>query len=158
MQHQDTTLATTGTMEWGINRQHAAKQRTAVHHEVLRLLDALAPELPPPRREADNAGVRAYRWPGRCILQGESHAVSVSWFPGGRDDDSLGEMMVIAWRGVVSLPGSARRAPDQAEALTSLLLHPEEVEGGTWEWKADEGAAAFGTPALAQYCREQLKG
>ena len=154
--HHDTPLST-GTIEWGVNRQHAARQRTAVHHEVLRLLDALAPELPPPRREVDTAGVRAYRGPGRCILQGESRAVSVSWFPGGRDDDSLGEKMVIAWRGVVSLPGSARRGPDQAVALTSLLLHPEEVESGGWTWRAEEGADSFETTALATYCREQLE-
>lgn len=155
MQH-DTTLAT-GTIEWGANRQLAAKQRTAVQHEVLRLLDALAPELPPPRREADTAGVRAYRWPGRCILQGESRAVSVSWFPGGRDDDSLGEMMVISWKGVVSLPGSARRAPDEAVELTSLLLRPMESDAGGWEWRCEEGAAIYETTALAAYCRGQVE-
>ncbi|HEY0971890.1 MAG TPA: hypothetical protein VGE02_13050 [Gemmatimonadales bacterium] len=154
MQH-DTPLAT-GTMEWGVNRQLAAKQRTAVHHEVVRLLDALAPELPPPRREVETVGVRAYRWPGRCILQGESRAVSVSWFPGGRDDESLGEMMIISWKGVVSLPGSARRAPDQAEALVSLLLHPAASETGIWEWCTEEGATTFETPELAEYCREQV--
>ncbi len=154
MQH-DTQL-TTGTIEWGVNRQLAAKQRTAIHHEVTRLLDALAPELPPPRREVETVGVRAYRWPGRCILQGESRAVSVSWFPGGRDDESLGEMMVISWKGVVSLPGSARREPDQAEALVSLMLHPETSEDGSWEWRSDEGARTFETTALAEYCRGQV--
>jgi hypothetical protein len=153
--HHQTPLAA-NPMEWGTNRQHAAKQRTAVQHEVLRLLDTLAPELPPPRREAGTAAVRAYRWPGRCILQGESHAVSVSWFPGGRDDDSLGEMMVIAWQGVVSLPGSAHRAAERAVALTSLVLHPEQSESGAWTWREAKGTS-FATAALASYCRDQLE-
>ena len=144
-------------IDWSATRQHATKQRASIQREVLRLLDDLAPERPPPRHEAPSTAVRAYRWPSRCILQGESHAISVSWFPGGVDDGSLGEMMVIAWDGVVSLPGSGRRIAEQAQAVRSLLLHPEETSGGGWEWRSEQGATAFGTAALAMYCREQLE-
>ena len=122
---QDTTIA-----DWSSNRQHATRRRTAVQHEVTRLLDALAPEKTPQRRPVPEPAVRAYRWPARCILQGAEHAVSVSWFPAGHDDDSLGEMLVIAWRGVVSHPGATRRAADEAVAVRSLLLHPEETGNG----------------------------
>ena len=142
--------------DWSATRQHATKQRAAVQREVLRLLDDLAPERPPPRHEAPTAAVRAYRWPGRCILQGDGHAISVSWFPGGADDGTLGEVMVIAWDGVVSLPGSGRRAVEQAQAVRSLLLHPEETPAGGWEWRSEQEATAFGTAALASFCREQL--
>lgn len=145
-----------GTADWSAVRQRTVKQRTAVQREVVRLLDDLAPERPPPRADAHGAGVRAYRWPGRCILQGDARAVSVSWFPGSADEHSLGEVLVIAWNGTVSLPGSARRAGEQAEAVTSLVLHPVEAEEGRWTWEAEDGDTSLATGALAAYCREWL--
>ena len=159
MQHDSPSLAPMSTgVDWSASRQQTTKQRAAVQREVLRLLDDLAPERPPPRHDAPASGVRAYRWPGRCILQGEGHAISVSWFPGGLDDGSLGEMLVIAWDGVVSLPGSGRRTAERAEAVQSLLLHPEETPAGAWSWRAEKNdTPAFGTSELASFCREQLR-
>jgi len=143
-------------VDFGGARQIAAKQRTAIRHEVNRLLDDLAPEKPPPRREGLEQAVKCYRWPNRCILQGESRAISVSWFPGDRDD-TFGELMVIAWDGQVALPGSARRVREEAVARTQLLLHLEETAAGGWTWRAEEDdATPLGTTALAAYCREQL--
>ena len=158
MQHDTEVVPAPDRIDWGMSRQHAAKQRVAIQHEVVRLLDALAPERPALRREPAPSPVRAYRWPNRCILQGDSRAISVSWFPGDRDDDSLGEMMVIAWDGIVSLPGSGRRAGEEAVAVSSLVLRPEEAASGTWEWRTEEhDIVALATPALAAYCREQLE-
>ena len=154
----ETTTHETTAADWSANRQHAIRQRTAVQHEVTRLLDALAPERTPQRRAtpAPEPAVRAYRWPARCILQGPEQAVSVSWFPAGRDDESLGEMLVIHWRGVVSLPGATRRAGEEAVAVRSLLLHPEE-RAGTWEWRTVEGDPSLETSALATFCLETVK-
>jgi len=149
---------TTTPADWSSSRQHATRRRTAVQHEVTRLLDTLAPERTPQRRPAPEPAVRAYRWPARCILQGAEHAVSVSWFPAGRDDDTLGEMLVIAWRGIVSHPGATRRAADEAVAIRSLLLHPEETDGGAWSWRTESGEPVLDTTALATYCREQVAG
>ncbi|HEU4630000.1 MAG TPA: hypothetical protein VFS08_09635 [Gemmatimonadaceae bacterium] len=134
------------------------KQRAAVQREVQRLLDELAPERPPARHDAPVPTVRQHRFPGRCILQGTTRAVSVSWFPEGYDATSLGEMLVIAWRGVVSLPGSAHRAAGPAEVLTEVLLRPSEGATGEWEWHLAADHQVLSTSALASYCRELLLG
>jgi hypothetical protein len=142
---------------WSTNRQLAARQRTAVQHEVTRLLDTLAPEQRPARHDPPSDAVRAYRWPARCILQGPAHAVSVSWFPGNPDDGSLGEMMVIVWEGVVSLPGSARRAPVEAVQVRTLTLHPVDCGVGDWQWQGPDGDPSLSTTALVDYCLEYLR-
>jgi hypothetical protein len=148
--------ATTNAMEWGSVAQRAVKQRAAVQREVSRLLDALAPERPPARRDEPSPSVRLHRSPGRCILQGAARAVSVSWFPGRPDGESLGEMVVTTWRGTVSLPGGAQRAAGRAEELETVLLVPVE-EAGAWHWRPQSGDKAFDTPALASYCQELLE-
>ena len=134
------------------------KQRSAVQREVQRLLDELAPERPPARHDAPTPTVRLHRFPGRCILQGAARAVSVSWFPEGYDATSLGEMMVIAWNGVVSLPGSAQRAPGAAEVVAEVLLRPSEGTAGEWQWHLGSDGEVLTTPGLATYCRELLLG
>ena len=141
----------------GASRQHTAKRRTAVQQEVVRLLDDLAPASAPARRSALPVAVKAYRWPNRCILQGAARAISVSWFPGYQDDESLGELLVISWRGTVSLPGSGQRGSEEAVAVTQLLLHLEPASFDGWEWRAAaHDVAGFGTSALAEYCRGQV--
>ncbi|HUF27431.1 MAG TPA: hypothetical protein VMM18_10680 [Gemmatimonadaceae bacterium] len=129
------------------------KQRTAVQREVGRLLDELAPERPPARHDAPVLAIKRHRAPGRCILQGESRAVSVSWFPARPDADTLGEVVVTEWRGEVSLPGHTRRSNAGAVAVETTLFRPMETSGGTWEWRSEGGAPAYGTDALAMYCR-----
>jgi hypothetical protein len=142
----------------GANRQHTARQRTAIQQEVVRLLDDLAPASAPTRRSAPAAAVKAYRWPNRCILQGASRAISVSWFPGSADEHSLGELLVISWRGTVSLPGLGHRGSDEAVAVTQLLLHLEPASFDGWEWRtAAHDVAGLGTSALADYCRGQVQ-
>lgn len=143
--------------DFGTSRQHTVKQRTAMQHEVVRLLDDLVPTKGPARRGAPGRAVQAYRWPNRCILQGRSRAVSLTWFPGGRGDTSLGELLVITWRGTVSLPGLGRGKGEEAVALAQLLLHLEATAPGTWEWRAGRDAVAgLATAALAGYCRDQV--
>lgn len=141
--------------EWSATLQRTVKQRAAVQREVGRLLDALAPERPPARHEDPVPEVKLHRAPGRCILQANSRAVSVSWFPARPDAESLGEVVVISWRGTVSHPGGTRRAAEGAEPLDTMSLEPIESAGGGWEWQSDRGTS-LGTEALADYCRELL--
>lgn len=141
----------------GTAERSTLKQRAAVQREVARLLNDLAPERPPPAREVPLPAVKQHRSPGRCILQSASAAVSVSWFPARPDEDTLGEILVIAWRGTVSLPGSANRTPAEAVPLGQVLLHPIEADAGEWEWQETATDRVFATPALATYCREMLE-
>lgn len=135
------------------------KLRAAIQREVTSLLDELAPERPTPKANAPIEPVRRHRSPGRCVLQGTARAVSVSWFPGQPGDDSLGELLVIAWQGVVSLPGSAHRERAAAKALETVLLHPVAAASGSWEWQPEgEGASeGFVVETLAAYCRGLLQ-
>src|SRR5437762_638487 len=101
------------------------KQRTAVHNAAGKLLDALAPEGPPPRgAAAPPQALRRTRSPRGCILQGDAHALTVSWFPSTPIQSSLGELQVIAWRGTVSRPGSAQREASGAKAVRQEILEP----------------------------------
>jgi hypothetical protein len=139
----------------GADEWPTAKQRTAVEREVTQLLDALAPHRPVPRAGPPPADVRLHRAPGRCVMQAATGAVSVSWFPGHGMDETLGEMQVIEWRGVVSLPGATRRAVG-AVAVGQCVFHPVEVGVGAWEWHAADGSLALPTSGLVAHCRRLL--
>ncbi|HEX5832035.1 MAG TPA: hypothetical protein VFY16_13725 [Gemmatimonadaceae bacterium] len=149
---QEERLGFAGTPE-----RITTRQRTAVQREVTRLLDELAPERPPARRDAPAPEVKLHRAPGRCILQAAATAVSVSWFPARRDEDTLGEMLVISWRGVVSVPGAARSTQAEPVPLDTLLLHPVESDDGAWQWRPEDGRPVLETSALACYCRGLLQ-
>jgi hypothetical protein len=117
------------------------KQRTAVQHAVERLLDDLAPERAPPRADIPTTAVQRHRTPRGCILQAAGGAVSVSWFPASTNDDAYGELQVIAWRGVVSRPGSsAARRAGAAVSEWQLVLQPVEVATSTWGWRDPDGS------------------
>jgi hypothetical protein len=142
--------------ELGARRQHAAKQRVATEREVVRLLDALAPSVAPARRRT--GAVQAYRWPNRCILQGASRAISISWFPDDQDDAAFGELLVISWQGTVSLPGSSGQRGDEAVAGAELVLHLEATALGGWTWHgATDDTDGVDTTTLAEYCRHELE-
>lgn len=135
------------------SRDHVTKRRASVQREVARLLDALAPERPVAHKPPPESPVRRYRSPGRCILQGAEGAVSVSWFPGLPGDDSLGELLVIHWRGIVALPGAPRAsAGAAAEPVRTIVLHPVPLASGEWEWHAASDAPQLGIDALAAHC------
>jgi hypothetical protein len=135
-----------------------AKQRTAIQRDVMWLLDELAPEVPPPKKSEElPPTIRRHRSPGRCILQSESRAVTVSWFPAQPDSGMFGELVVTTWSGTVSLPGSARRASVAAKPIATLLLHPIATTEG-WLWQTADGKREFMIPALAARCRTMLEG
>jgi hypothetical protein len=132
-----------------------ARQRTAVQHAVSRVLDALAPERPPARAGEPRGVVQRYRSPRGCVLQGDAAAVSVTWYPAGASDATLGELQVIAWDGVVSLPGAARRAPGGARPVVEELLRPVEAAADQWSWSAIDGVV-LDTAAVVARCLHLL--
>jgi len=99
------------------------KARAGVQRAVDRLLDTLAPERTVIRAARPPQPVERHRTPRACILQSAAAAVSVSWFPDAASDAAFGELQVLVWRGVVSRPGSARRAPGGATIVRSLVLY-----------------------------------
>ncbi len=132
------------------------KQRSSVQREVVRLLDELVPQRSVQTREEVMTSTRMHRWPSRCILQNEERAVSVSWFPPRADQDALGEILLIAWEGTVSLPGSAERARTEAVARKTVVITPVEEKAGGWAWRTDGGASLLDTAAVAKFCRQML--
>jgi hypothetical protein len=127
-----------------------AKQRAGVATAVKRLLDVLAPERTPPRHGEPRVAVQRHRSPRGCILQGETGAVSVSWFPAGTTEDALGELQVIAWAGTVTLPGAARRAGATARSLAEHQLSPVETAADQWGWRTADGAVLDASTLVAR--------
>ena len=156
----DTATERPSHFDVSASRQAAARHRTAIQHEISHLFDDLAPLAVPGRRAPVAAPIATHRWPNRCILQGPTHAVSLTWFAGARDDESLGELLVMMWRGRVSLPGSASRERDEAVPVEQQLLHPAWTLAGGWGWRAEglEGDEAVrSTAELIAECRQALE-
>jgi hypothetical protein len=130
-----------------------SKQRTSVQKEVTRLIDALAPVRAPVRPGAATPAVQCHRLPRGCVLQGATSAVSVSWFAAAPSENSLGELQVSAWRGTVSLPGSALRRSG-AQLITEKVLVPVEGNVGEWRWQGDD--VVWTTDELVAHCHEVL--
>jgi hypothetical protein len=132
-----------------------AKGRAAVQRAVGDLLDALAPERAAPRTGRPRGAVERHRTPRGCILQAAAGAVSVSWFPNAAADAAFGELQVVAWRGVVSRPGSAHRVGGAA-VERELVLCPIERGSGEWAWRATDGTV-YDSAALVAHCLALLE-
>ena len=137
----------------------SAKQRAGVEQAVRRVLDALVPEKAPPRRAEPRGVVQRHRSPRGCILQGETGAVTVSWFPAGAADETLGELHVIAWAGVVSRPGATQRAAGGARPVGEARLRPVAATATAepWAWRAGDGTV-LDCGTLAERCLTLLAG
>ena len=132
-----------------------AKEKSAVLRSVHQLLDALAPERPVKRGETPRARVEQHRTPAGCVLQANSVALTVSWFV-DRRDQTLGELNVNVWNGVVSRGGSSYRKPEKATIVREFVLRPFEGANDTCMWRSDDGTE-FDTPALEAHCLALLE-
>ena len=101
--------------------------------------------------------VERHRSPHGCVLQAAAGAVTVSWFPASDTDSAHGELVVSVWRGVVSLPGSARRERQGAVMLEAFELSPVEVAPAVWAWRRTDDTILAGD-ALAACCRTLIEG
>jgi len=136
-----------------------AKEKSAVQRAVTALLDALAPERVVKRGDSLQGPVEQHRTPVGCVLQAENAALSVSWFADTRSE-TLGELHVNVWRGVVSRGGSSHRKPAKASIISERVLRPITSSTEGCLWRADDGSE-FDTSALAARCiawlEEQIK-
>jgi hypothetical protein len=132
-----------------------AKERNSAQQEVSRLLDALAPERAAHRMGTKVDQVERFRTPRGCVLQTNLGAVTVSWFPDSAQGAELGEVQVVAWRGMVSHPGSSRRTSG-AQVVEQMVLRPGEDRTGGMVWRVEDGTT-YTTDALADHCARLLE-
>ena len=127
-----------------------AKEKSAVQRSVTALLDALAPEKVVKRGDTFHGPIEQHRTPAGCVLQAENAALSVSWFADTRSE-TLGELHINVWRGVVSRGGSSHRKPAKATIVSEHVLRPITSSTEGCLWRAQDGAE-FDTPSLAARC------
>lgn len=144
MDNQNQTLG----QAW--NTAPSAKEKSAVQRSVNQVLDALAPERLPKRGEAVSGAIERHRTPKGCVLQAESAAVSVSWFVDNRGQ-TLGELHINIWDGVVSRGGSSHRRPTKAALVSELVVRPIEASSEDCVWRADDGRE-FDSRTLTTHC------
>jgi hypothetical protein len=131
-----------------------SKERNAFHREAMQLLDELAPERANPRATRPVESIQATRSPNGCILQAENAALSVTWYADATDQDRVGELQIMLWRGVVAQRGNAQvRTP--AVVVRQEVLNPIEQPADESIWRSGDGAV-YSTPALAAYCMKLL--
>jgi hypothetical protein len=137
---------------WSAGRN--AKQKHAVQRNVTALLNALAPEKILTRGVAAKVLIEQHRTPSGCVLQAPNVALSVSWFES--HTQSLGELHVVLWSGVVTRRGAPAQR-DAATILSELVFAPIDpaVEGRVW--RAKDGGE-FDTASLAAHCLALLEG
>jgi hypothetical protein len=127
-----------------------AKEKNAVQRAVTALLDELAPERVLKRAERIPIPIEQHRTPTGCVLQAANSAVSVSWFAEAGADATLGELHIIAWRGVVSRRGSPRRR-EAATIISELIVRPIEQPLDELVWRTADGAE-YDSAGLAARC------
>jgi hypothetical protein len=131
------------------------KSRGIIQRAVNSLLDHLAPERGLKLNEKPTGPIEQHRTPNGCVLQAEKAALSVSWFSGAANDQSLGELRVVVWRGVVSRRGAPKRK-EIATVVSEMVVHPIENAGTDTVWRAGDGMQ-YSTPSLAATCTRLLE-
>ncbi len=148
----DDTNSTDSGARW--SAPPTIKARTAVQRSVDRLLDILAPERAAGRIDRTPTAVDRHRTPRGCILQAPAGAVTVSWFADAANDAALGELQIMAWRGLISRPGSVDRN-EGASVVRELVLLPIDRSTDEWVWRAADGTV-YDTESLAAFCTALL--
>jgi hypothetical protein len=133
-----------------------SKEKNAMQREVTRLLDELAPERVNARSSQEGVPVQQHRSPNGCILQAENAALSVSWYAQADDQDRVGELQIVLWRGVVSRRGGAK-AKTPAEIIRQEVVNPIERPADESVWCSRDGTL-YSTAALAAHCLALLDG
>lgn len=132
-----------------------AKEKSAVQRAVTQLLDTLAPHKVVKRSDELHGPIEQHRTPAGCVLQARAAAISVSWFADSRAQDTLGELHINVWNGVVSRGGSSHRRPTKATIVSEKVVRPTLIVGDACVWRTEDGTE-FETPALAAHCTALL--
>lgn len=132
-----------------------AKEKNAVQRAVTALLDELAPERVLKRGDRIRGPVEQHRTPNGCVLQGQSAAVSVSWFAESSEEAPMGLLHMHVWRGIVSRRG-APKSPEGANIVSSIVLQPIGRVGEDCVWRGDDGAR-YDTAQLTAHCISLLE-
>lgn len=146
---------TTNTTPRAWNTSPTTREKSTVQRSVTQLLDVLAPERVVKRSDALPGPIEQHRTLSGCVLQAEDSALSVSWFADNRGQ-TLGELHVNVWNGVVTRGGSSHRRPAKAELVSELVLKPMEKSLDNAVWRADDGRE-FDTAALGAHCMALLR-
>jgi hypothetical protein len=129
-----------------------SKDKNAMLREVTRLLDELAPERTNARSTQAGAAVKQHRSPNGCILQADAAALTVTFYAQADDQDRVGELQIVLWRGVVSRRGAVvvpnRKA---AEVVRQEVVNPIEAPTDGSVWRSRDGSL-YTTAALAAHC------
>jgi hypothetical protein len=133
-----------------------AKEKSAVQRAVTQLLDTLAPHKVVKRSDEIHGPIEQHRTPAGCILQARAAALSVSWFSDTRAQETLGELHINVWNGVVSRGGSSHRRPTKATIVSEKVVRPILIAGDACVWRTEDGKE-FETPALAEHCTSLLE-
>lgn len=133
-----------------------SKEKNAMQREVTRLLEELAPEPTSAKASQVVTPVQQYRSPNGCILQAEGAALTVTFYAQADDQDRVGELQIVVWRGVVSRRGAApsRKA---AEVVHQEVVNPIESPTDESVWCSRDGTR-YTTAALAAHCMALLDG
>jgi hypothetical protein len=148
----ETTTRTNGGL-W--SSAPTAKDKSAVQRSVTQLLDTLAPHRVVKRRDEAPSPIEQYRTPDGCILQARDAALSVTWFADNRAQDTIGELQISVWSGVVSRGGSSYRRPAKATVVVEQTARPQQPSLDGAMWRSDDGLE-FDTASLAAHCMDLL--
>lgn len=137
--------------QWNLTR--SAKAKNAVQRCVTALLDELAPERVLKRVEQLKGEVEQHRTPSGCVLQAETCAVSVSWFPEASKEAELGELHILVWQGKVTRRGGTGggRGAKNARLIEELVVRPDESIVDECAW-IGQGGERHDTASLAAKC------
>ena len=131
------------------------KEKHALQREVAALLDELAPEKVLTRGDSLRLPVEQSRTTQGCVLQAPSAALSVSWFAASPTEKTLGELHVVAWKGVLSQRGAASRHKG-ATIVSEFVFLPIEKPADAKAWRRSDGAE-METTEVAAFCLALLK-
>ncbi len=115
-------------------------------------------------RERDLDAPTVRKAPDRCIVQLGPVALTVAWLRNGSDSPANGELLAIAWRGIIAPRGdhlperlSARHVPKVPITVWEETLVASATSEASWHWHPEDlTREGYASPELAQRCLDQL--
>lgn len=138
-------------------------ERASALREPERLMDSIDASLPKrnedkPEKVDPTVGRRVYRVPGRCIIQAEEAAVSISWFPSRDGDPRGGELQVVKWNGIIASPRQRPGSGMHASVSHTYVFRLGHDRGRGWYWSSTDHPANCPSAELAKVVHSLLPG